>query len=153
MSDSEPDENFVTPYGSPSERQHEPEADTTLDALGVCDETIDVFIDGTPTEQSQRNRAGSYSVDNEQRGSKDANSKAKHRLGSIDICKDIVSSAPPCTSRSVSLDDSVKSRISQTYDVNWEGATRQRGVVLVSDGQSEYPEDILDVFVTLLRQA
>lgn len=126
MSDSESEEDFVTPYGSPSK----------------TDENVDVFSEGTllQTEQSPRNRTSSCSIENLQRTNGNGNSSAKHRLGSIDISKENLSShsAPACASRSMSLDDGVKGQISARYHVNWEGATKQRGVVLVSDGQSEY---------------
>lgn len=73
MSDSESEEDFVTPYGSPSK----------------TDENVDVFSEGTllQTEQSPRNRTSSCSIENLQRTNGNGNSSAKHRLGSINTCR------------------------------------------------------------------
>ncbi|XP_062573173.1 uncharacterized protein LOC134235100 [Saccostrea cucullata] len=133
--DSEPDDNFVTPVGSPDKWQ------TDLPAIvlnnAASEESLDVFEDVDHPKQSKHNRRGSFSTNDLRKKTEKENTLPKHRLGSIDICKSNFISAPPYTSRSVSLDDGVKDQISETYDVDWNGATRQRGVVLVSDGQKE----------------
>ncbi|XP_061168465.1 uncharacterized protein LOC133191202 [Saccostrea echinata] len=134
-SDSEPDDNFVTPHGSPSNWQ--PDLPPIVLDNAASDESLDVFADWDHPKQSNQNRRGSYSANDLRRKTEKENATPKHRLGSIDICKSNLMSVPPCTSRSVSLDDGVKNQISETYDVDWSGATRQRGVVLVSDGQKE----------------
>lgn len=128
-SDSEGDEKFLTPYGSPSEYH--------------SDATSLFSVENSKTTRSQtekitrHRRAGSCTIGDSQHIYGNGNSAAKRRLDSINVCPEHVSSATACTSRSMSLDDSVQSGISTSYNVNWEGTTRQRGVILVSDGQSK----------------
>lgn len=132
-SDSEGDEKFLTPYGSPSEYHSDATPLFSVENIDVLSKTT-----RSQTEKITRHRrAGSCTIGDGQHNYGNGNSAAKRRLDSINVYPEHVSSATACTSRSMSLDDSVKSGISTSYNVNWEGTTRQRGVVLVSDGQSK----------------